>query len=107
MFDQFTYGYLGFALGPGGHTLYYLTGGRTGKKGHEDLRLVTYDLATSAYRDNGAVRFANGDRVTAVQSIAIGKDGTVYALARLAPSGPSRTDLIAFNGPLKIGVTTW
>ena len=27
MFDQFSYGYLGFTLGPDGKTLYYLTGG--------------------------------------------------------------------------------
>ena len=27
MFDQFSYGYLGFTLGPDGRTLYYLTGG--------------------------------------------------------------------------------
>ncbi len=27
MFDQFSYGYLGFTLGPDGHTIYYLTGG--------------------------------------------------------------------------------
>ena len=27
MFDQFSYGYLGFALGPDGRTIYYLTGG--------------------------------------------------------------------------------
>ena len=26
MFDQFSYGYLGFDLGPDGHTIYYLTG---------------------------------------------------------------------------------
>ena len=27
MFDEFSYGYLGFILGPDGNTLYYLTGG--------------------------------------------------------------------------------
>ncbi|MCX8107990.1 MAG: hypothetical protein N3G20_04225, partial [Verrucomicrobiae bacterium] len=27
MYDQFSYGYLGFALGPDGHTIHYLTGG--------------------------------------------------------------------------------
>ncbi len=26
MYDEFSYGYLGFTLGPDGHTLYYLTG---------------------------------------------------------------------------------
>jgi len=58
MFDQFSYGYLGFVLGPDGHTIYYLTGGPVyvdgkrvrGKaktamgesKGIEDLHLITY-----------------------------------------------------------------
>ncbi len=61
MFDQFSYGYPGFTLGPDGHTLYYLTGGPiykdgkriTGKsstsmgeaKGLENLHLITYDIA--------------------------------------------------------------
>jgi hypothetical protein len=117
MFDQFTYGYLGFTLGPDGHTLHYLTGGPVyrdgarvaGKKdsakgeakGIEDLHLVTYDIADSAYRDNGAVFYANGDRPTYVNSIAVGRDGMVYALARVASKEDSRTDLIAFPGPLK------
>jgi len=71
MFDQFSYGYLGFAMGPDGRTLYYLTGGPiyidgkrvTGKgktamgeaKGLEDLHVITYDTRNGAYRDNGAV----------------------------------------------------
>ena len=62
MFDQFSYGYLGFTLGPDGRTLYYLTGGpvyvegkrvagkaKTAKgesKGIEDLHLITYDIPT-------------------------------------------------------------
>ncbi|MEO7145284.1 MAG: hypothetical protein ABI165_17450 [Bryobacteraceae bacterium] len=116
-FDQFSYGYLGFILGPDGHTLYYLTGApvyrngtrvagkRTTAKGEakgiEDLHLVTYDIANSAYRDNGAVFFANGDRPTYVNSIAVGKDGTVYALSRVSSTEQSLTDLISFNGPYK------
>ena len=57
MFDYFTYGYLGFQLGPDNQTLYYLTGGpiyvdgqreqvdnqiKVGVKGLENLHLVTY-----------------------------------------------------------------
>ncbi len=62
MYDQFSYGYLGFKLGPDKRTIYYLTGGpiyidgrrvkgkaTTAKgeaKGLEDLHLVTYDIPT-------------------------------------------------------------
>ena len=65
MFDQFSYGYLGFTLGPDGRTLYYLTGGPVyvggkrvaGKsktamgesKGIEDLHLITWDVPTGKY----------------------------------------------------------
>src|SRR5689334_1025052 len=78
MFDQFSYGYLGFELGPDGHTLYYLTGGpiyENGKrvagkestakgeaKGVEDLHLVTYDIPTGKYTDHGAIYYENGER---------------------------------------------
>jgi len=115
MYDQFSYGYLGFTLGPDGHTLYYLTGGPvylngkrvTGKettakgeaKGIENLHLVTYDIASSRYTDHGPVFFDNGDRPTYVNSIAIGKDGTVYTMARISSSG-GRTELISFRPQL-------
>ncbi len=111
MFDQFSYGYLGFTLGPDGHTLYYLTGGpiyvdgkrvtgksSTGKgeaKGEENLHLVTYDIAAGRYTDRGPIFYANGDRPTYVNSIAVGKDGTVYTLARISEGGRVRTDLIS------------
>ena len=117
MFDQFSYGYLGFALGPDGHTLYYLTGGPiyehgkriTGKtntakgeaKGIEDLHLVTWDISTSQYSDHGSIFLEDGVRPTYVNSIAIGKDGTVYALARIPDHGKVRGDLISFPGPAK------
>lgn len=108
MFDQFSYGYLGFSLGPDGKTLYYLTGGpiyvdgkrvrgkdSTGKgeaKGLENLHLVTYDLDAAEYRDHGAVFLENGDPPTYVNSIAVGRDA-VYTLARVDTRG-GRTDLI-------------
>jgi hypothetical protein len=117
MFDQFSYGYLGFALGPDGQTLHYLTGGPiyvNGKrvrgkettamgeaKGLEDLHLVTYYIPTGAYADNGAVFYEDGQRPLYVNSIAVGKDGTVYTLARITEAGRTRTDLISFPGPLK------
>jgi hypothetical protein len=111
MFDQFSYGYLGFTLGPGGRTLYYLTGGpiyeagrrvagksSTAKgesKGREDLHLVTYDVVARAYRDHGAVFYADGGRPSNVNSIAVGADGTVYTIARIPKGEGYRVDLIA------------
>jgi hypothetical protein len=111
MFDQFSYGYLGFILGPDQHTLYYLTGGPVyvegrrvkGKsstamgeaKGLEDLHLVTYDIPTGRYRDHGAIFYADGQRPLYVNSIAVGQDGTVYTLARVTEKGKTRTDLVS------------
>ncbi len=115
MFDEFSYGYLGFTLGPDGRTLYYLTGGPIyveGKRlagkgstakgeamGEEDLHLVTYDIPTAQYIDHGAIFYENGERPTYVNSIAVGKDGTVYTLARISEAGVERTDLISV-GPV-------
>ncbi len=115
MFDQFSYGYLGFALGPDGHTLHYLTGGPVyidgkrvaGKsetamgesKGVENLHLVTYDIATARYQDHGPIFFANGERPAYVNSIAVGHDGTVYTLSRIQRDGRTMTDLISIPGP--------
>ncbi|MGC8640754.1 MAG: hypothetical protein ACP5XB_12860 [Isosphaeraceae bacterium] len=111
MFDQFSYGYLGFTLGPDGRTLYYLTGGPVyvagkrlaGKsktamgesKGIENLHLVTYDIPTNRRADHGAIFFKNGDRPAYVNSIAVGKDGTVYSLSRITENGKTRTDLFS------------
>ncbi|MEN6407830.1 MAG: hypothetical protein ABFC77_15355 [Thermoguttaceae bacterium] len=111
MFDQFSYGYLGFTLGPDGRTIYYLTGGPiyvdgkriagkdvTGKgeaKGVEDLHLVTYDIPTAKYIDHGAVFLSDGQRPLYVNSIALGKDGTVYTLCRITRDGHMRTDLVS------------
>jgi hypothetical protein len=110
MFDQFSYGYLGFEIGKDKKTLYYLTGAPiykdgkrvTGKsstamgeaKGLEDLHLVTYDISTGKIKDQGAVFYKNGDRPLYVNSIAVAKDGTVYTLARITENGKSRTDLV-------------
>ena len=111
MFDQFSYGYLGFTLGPDGKTLYYLTGGpiyvdgkrvkgkeSTAKgesKGMEDLHLVTYDIPAARYTDHGAIFYENGDRPQYVNSIAVGRDGTVYTLARITEGGKTRADLVS------------
>jgi len=117
MFDQFSYGYLGFALGPDGRTVHYLTGGPiyiegkrvAGKaktamgesKGMENLHLITYDIPTAKYTDHGPIFFENGERPAYVNSIAVGKDGTVYTLSRITQDGRTRTDLISIPGPFK------
>lgn len=115
MFDQFSYGYLGFQLGPDGKTIYYLTGGpiyENGKrlkgedeiakgaaKGLENLHLVTFDLAKREYRDHGPIFYANGQRPLYVNSIAVGDDGSIYTLARIERDGHTMTDLIRIPSP--------
>jgi hypothetical protein len=114
MYDQFSYGYLGFAPGPDGRTIYYLTGGpiyvdgrrlrgkdSTAKgesKGEENLHLITYHIPTGRYTDHGPILLEDGRRPAYVNSIAVGKDGTVYTLSRITKSGRTRTDLIAIRG---------
>jgi hypothetical protein len=115
MFDQFSYGYLGFQLGPDGETIYYLTGGpiyENGKrvageddiakgaaKGLENLHLITYHIPSNHYQDHGPVFYENGDRPLYVNSIAVGNEGEVYALARVTENGHTRTDLIKIPNP--------
>jgi hypothetical protein len=117
MFDQFSYGYLGFDLGPDQETLYYLTGGPIyvdGKRvkgvdeiamgaarGLEDLHLVTYHLPTKTYTDRGAVFYKDGSRPTYVNSIAVGKDGTIYTLARFEHEGKIVEDLVKIPNPFE------
>jgi hypothetical protein len=107
---------LGFILGPDGETLYYLPGGpiyRGGKrvagkslaqkgesKGEEDLHLITYYIPTGKYIDHGAIFFPDDERPKEVNSIAVGKDGSVYALAAVAQNGHGRTDLMRIPGPI-------
>jgi hypothetical protein len=115
MFDQFSYGYLGFALGPDRETIHYLTGGpiyeggkrvkgkdSTAKgesKGREDLHLITFHIPTRTYKDHGAIFFSNGQRPNYVNSIALGKDGTVYFLSRISEDPKAKTDLVQLKGP--------
>lgn len=115
MFDQFSFGYLGFTLGPDGHTIYYLTGGpvfvkgkrlagktstNTGEaKGLENLHLVTYDILSQKYTDHGPVFYENGQPPLYVNSIAVTADGTIYSLARITKNGNTRTDLISISNP--------
>lgn len=117
MFDQFSYGYLGFGLGPDQRTIFYLTGGPiyidgkrlAGKgttamgeaKGLENLHLVTFDLTTGRYADHGAIFFQDGRRPLYVNSLAIGKDQSVYTLSRITEKGKTRTDLLQVKTPLQ------
>jgi hypothetical protein len=70
-------------------------------KGLEDLHLVTYDIETREYTDNGAVFYENGQRPLYVNAITVGKNGMVYTLPRITENGKTRSDLVAFPGPLK------
>jgi len=109
MFDKFYYGYLGFTLGPDGRTLYYLTGGviwqdgkpllareagKLGAQGEENLHLVTWDIPEGRYRDHGPILLPGGIRPSWINSIAVGRDGAVYAVAGFQDGGRERTDLI-------------
>lgn len=115
MFDQFSYGYLGFQVGPDKETIYYLTGGpiyingkrvggldQIGKgaaKGLENLHLVTYHIPSGTYNDHGPIFYENGDRPLYVNSIAVAADGTIYTLARIERNGRTVTDLISIKNP--------
>ena len=112
-FDQFSYGYLGFTLGPDGKTIYYLTGGpiyehgkrvvgepsiaRGAAKGLENLHLITYEIPTDTYQDHGPIFYENGDRPLYVNSIAVDASNNVYTLARINRRGKTITDLIKIN----------
>ncbi len=115
MFDQFSYGYLGFQPGPDGETIYYLTGGpiyqegkrlkgqdqiaRGAAKGLENLHLITYNIPNQHYQDHGPIFYADGARPTYVNSIAIGHDGAVYTLARFIQDGNEIQDLVKIPNP--------
>ncbi len=114
MYDDFHFGYLSFTLGPDGHTLYYLTegaivengkrvlayaqppGAPPGARGEpiEDLHLITYDIPVEKYTDHGAIFFSDGGRPGLVNSIAVGKDGSVYCITSIPGNGGRHIDLI-------------
>ncbi len=115
MYDQFSYGYLGYMLGKDS-TIYYLTGGpaynKEGKrikgvdeiamgaaKGLENLHLVTFNIPNKKYQDHGSILYEDGGIPTYVNSIAMDKNGNVYTLARFMHDGKEIEDLIKI--PLK------
>jgi hypothetical protein len=115
MFDQFSYGYLGFQPGPDGETIHYLTGGpiyidgkrlkgadqiaKGAAKGLENLHLITFHIPTQTYKDHGPIFYPDGSRPTYVNSIAIGADGAVYTLARFDHNGHEIQDLVKITLP--------
>ncbi|GAA4786461.1 hypothetical protein GCM10023231_13080 [Olivibacter ginsenosidimutans] len=115
MFDQFSYGYLGFQLGPDGETIYYLTGSpifkngkrvkgvetlaKGGSKGQEYLHLITYHIPSATYRDHGAIFYENGEWPSYVNAIAVGNASTVYTLGRMLHEGREIADLIVISRP--------
>ena len=117
MFDQFSYGYLGFQLGPDQQTLYYLTGGPiyvNGKrvkgvdeiamgaaKGIENTHLITYNIPKGKYIDHGPIFYQNGERPTYVNSIAVATNGDVYTLGRFNQKGKEIEDLVKIPNPFK------
>jgi hypothetical protein len=107
MYDRNKYGYLGFALGPDGHTIFDLTGARPKLTSEDDeIHLVTYDILTRKCVDHGVLELADGRRPFFAQSIAIGQHGMIYTVAKVKPPGsdaPSKTfkiDLLSFPNPL-------
>jgi hypothetical protein len=117
MFDQFSYGYLGFYLDVKNNLIYYLTGGpifengkriegessipRGGSKGPENLHLVTYNLTTNRYCDHGPIYYPDGSRPFFVNSIALDKTGNIYTLARMDYQGNIIADLVKIESPVK------
>lgn len=116
MYDQFSYGYLGFQLAPDGETIFYLTGGpiyEDGKRikgvdqiakgaarGIENLHLVTYNIPGRHYTDHGPIFYPDGTSPTYINSIAVGKGDTIYTLARFEHEGRIIQDLIKISNPL-------
>lgn len=114
MFDQFSYGYLGFIIDKNG-VIHYLTGApiyENGKrvtgldrinmgaaKGLEHLHLVTYDIPKKEYKDLGPVFYEDGTYPTYVNSIALDDAGNVYTLARFMHDGKEIEDLIKVELP--------
>ncbi len=118
MFDAFDFGYLSFALGPDGHTVFYLTSAPSNKESGKfipnsgvvlstglkteniDLHLITFDIDSETYKDHGPVFLKNGESPFLVNSIAFGMDHTVYTLGRIRGNGNIRTDLMSIPNPL-------
>jgi hypothetical protein len=113
MNDLSDFGYLGFAVGPSGQTLYHLTGAplkgqadRTNADSNERARrgsaldLVTYEISSEKLIDHGVVELEDGTRPIDAQAMDIGKDGMIYAVAAVRQGRHERRDLISFHNPV-------
>lgn len=112
MFDQFSYGYLGFHIDKDG-MIYYLTGApiyKDGKrvtgvdkinmgaaKGLEYLHIVTYNIPEKKYKDLGPIFYNDGTFPTYVNSIAVGDNHEIYTLARFMHDGKEIEDLVKIS----------
>lgn len=113
MHDKFRYGYLGLTLGPDQQTLYYLTGSPLFRgqwlpdaddplrRPEENLNLITYHIPSGRYTDHGPIFFSDGRVPSRVHSIAVDRDGAVYALSRVVRNGLWVPDLIRIPNPLR------
>ena len=111
MYDAFKYGYLGFTLGPDGHTIYYLTGSPStatgaaagepaGEKKQEEIHFVTYNIPTGKRVDHGVLQLENGMRPFFAESIAIGSKN-IYTVSKIREGGHLRVDLLSFPNPIR------
>ncbi len=103
MFDGFSYGYLGMQLGPDGHTIYLLTGSpkkHPMNKSDENIHLVTYNILTGKQVDWGVLQLKDGKRPFFAESIAIGRNGMIYAVSKIHENGHVRVDLLSFPNPV-------
>jgi hypothetical protein len=55
--------------------------------------VITFDIRTAQYTDHGSVYFENGYIPTDVNTLAVGRDGAIHAVARPEP-GNTRRDLM-------------
>jgi len=55
---------------------------------------MTYDIVSGKYADYGPIFLDNGQRARSVNSIAVGKDSSVYAISQVTEDGHTRSDLI-------------
>jgi len=103
MFDRFAYGYLGFALGPDGRSIYSLTGAPSKASvdpSDENIHLVTYDILSRKRVDWGVLQLQNGQRPFFAESIAIGRNGMIYTVSKVREKGHVRVDLLSFPNPV-------
>ena len=112
-FEPFRYGYLTLKFGPDGRTVYYLTSdngltAEDGRKVNTTTHLVTYNIDTRQYIDQGVLRLPDGRYPTRSQTLVIHPDsGRLFAAPWIEKPGreegervKEQCDLISFPDPL-------